>query len=77
MARYRFAVVDLFKAQGIEKPYGAAKAMGKDIAQGKRLMDPKRSQINIDLVNELCEFFKCEPGDLFARVDEKPSKKKR
>ncbi len=51
--------------------------MNKPPAQASRLIDPNRAQTNQDLVNELSEFFRCEPGDHFARVDEKPAKKKR
>lgn len=77
MARYRFAVADLLKAEGFENSYQVQKAMGKDPAQARRLIARDRTQINIDVVNELCEFLKCTPGDLFAPVDEKPAKKKR
>ena len=77
MARYRFAVVDLLESKGLDTAYKVGKGMKKDSAQARRLVDRNRTQINLDVVNELCEFLKCTPGDLFARVDEKPAKKKR
>ena len=77
MPRYRFAVVDLLKAKGLATAYMVGKEMSKSPAQASRLMDPGRTQINIEVVNELCEFLECTPGDLFVRVDDKPAKKKR
>lgn len=75
MARYRFAVSDLLKAKGWTTAYKVGKALSKPPAQASRLIDPNRTQINISLVNELCEKLNCTPADLFVRVDEKANGK--
>ena len=74
--RYRLAVADRLREKGFDTAYKVGKAMNKPPAQASRLMDADRTQINIELVNELCEFLGVTPGDLFARVDDRPTRKR-
>lgn len=72
MARYRFAVADFLKSKGLDTSYKVMKELGNDSAQARRLLDTKRTQINIAVINELCEHFRCTPTDLIVKVkDEK------
>jgi DNA-binding Xre family transcriptional regulator len=75
MPHYRLRIAQLLKEKGLDNTYKIVKQMGKPPAQASRLLDSKRTQINEDLVNEMCEFLNCTPGDLWEIVDEKPKKK--
>lgn len=75
MPRYRLRIAELLKGKGLDTTYKIGKQMNKPPAQASRLLDPKRTQVNEDLVNEMCEFLECTPGDLWAVVGEKPKRK--
>jgi DNA-binding Xre family transcriptional regulator len=79
MPRYRLRIAELLRAKGLDTTYKIGQQMNKPPAQASRLLDEKRTQVNEDLVNEMCAFLKCTPGDLWVAVDEKPkaSKKKK
>lgn len=64
--RYRFAIRDRLHAKGLTSAYKVQKAMAKTNSEAGRLLDPDRERITLDVVNELCEFLGCTPGDLFA-----------
>jgi hypothetical protein len=75
MTRYRFAIKEQFQAKGYQTAYAVARALNKKDNQAARIIDPGRTRINMLLINELCEFLGCAPGDLFVRVDDKSSGK--
>lgn len=77
MPRYRFAVAEFLKSKGLDTAYKVTREMKKDSAQARRLVDPKRTQINIEIINDICAHFpECTPNDLIVKVEERATSQK-
>jgi DNA-binding Xre family transcriptional regulator len=66
---YRFRIHDLLANRGLTTNYAVQKALDVGPAQATRLLNPDRHTITLKMVNELTEFFGCQPGDLFGPVE--------
>ena len=71
MKHYRLRIADLLRAKGLDTTYKIVKQMGKPPSQASRLLDERRTQINAAMVDEMCDFLGCTPGDLWVPIEEK------
>jgi DNA-binding Xre family transcriptional regulator len=66
MSSYRFRIHELLAARGLTTNYSVQRALNVGASQATRLLDSNRQTISLKMVDELTEFFGCQPGDLFA-----------
>jgi DNA-binding Xre family transcriptional regulator len=59
---------ELARAAGIEKPYHFQQQIGLSPTTAYRLFNDEGAGLENETIDRLCEFFGCEPGELFVRT---------
>jgi DNA-binding Xre family transcriptional regulator len=58
---------ELARAAGITKAYHLQTKLGVAASMAARLFNDEAQGLDFSTIDRLCEFFGCEPGDLFVR----------
>jgi DNA-binding Xre family transcriptional regulator len=72
----RIELRPLLEAQGIKRPYDLHKLMDIDRTKAGRIwrLDEKQS-FDRDILNEICTFLQCQPGDFIKFEPDRKSKR--